>query len=81
MPKPKTEPRQAAQSTVDALIYELRTYGVSQLAKPNGFGRLADLSTKQGRELIEVLLRLRPKYPAITDKLILKLGDCYDAQR
>jgi hypothetical protein len=69
----------AAQSTVDALVWELRTYGIPQLGKPNCQRRLSDLSTKQGHELIAALLRLRPRYPAITDELILKLGDCYGA--
>jgi hypothetical protein len=66
----------AAQSTCDALLYELRTYGVPQLAKPNCRGRLSDLSTEQLRELLAALMRLRPKYPAITDELIMKIGDC-----
>jgi hypothetical protein len=72
------EHRQAAQSTIDALVYELRTNGSDQLVKPNCRARLSYLSTKQGRELIAALLRLRPSYPAVADELILKLGDCYD---
>ena len=81
-PRPQqraTELRRAAQSTFDALVWELRTHGIAQLAKPNCQRRLSDLSTKQGRELIAALLRLRPRYPAITDELILQLGDCYGA--
>jgi hypothetical protein len=66
----------AAKSTYDALVYELRTYGIAQLEKPNCRGRLGDLSTQQVRDLIAALMRLRPNYPAITDELILKLGDC-----
>lgn len=66
----------AAQSTYDALVYELRTYGIAQLEKPNCRGRLGDCSTQQLRDLIAALIRLRPNYPAITDELILKLGDC-----
>ncbi len=65
----------AAQSTYDALLYELRTFGVAQLAKPNCRSRLSDLSTQQLRELIAALIRLKPEYPAITDDLLLKLGD------
>jgi hypothetical protein len=70
-------PRQcaASQATCDAILYELRTYGISQLAKPDCRRRLFDLSTEQVRELIAALMRLRPKYPAITDDLLLKLGD------
>jgi hypothetical protein len=65
----------AAQSTYDALLYELRTYGIAQLAKPNCRDRLSSLSTRQLRELIAALMRLKPKYPAINDELLLKLGD------
>jgi hypothetical protein len=65
----------APQSTYDAAVYELRTYGIAQLEKPNCRRRLADLSTAQVRELIAALIRLRPKYPKITDELIGKVGD------
>jgi hypothetical protein len=65
----------AAQSTYDALLYELRTYGIAQLAKPNCRDRLSSLSTRQLRELIAALMRLKPKYPAINDELLLKLGE------
>jgi hypothetical protein len=37
--------------------------------------RLSDLSTKQLRELIAALMRLRPQYSMINDELLLKLGD------
>ena len=76
--QPKGASAQAPQSTIDTLTYELQTYGISQLEKPNCLGRLADLSTNQGHELIAAMLRLQPRYPAITDELILKLGDCYE---
>jgi hypothetical protein len=66
----------APQSTYDAALYELRTHGIAQLEKPNCRRRLGDLSTQQVRDLIAALIRLRPNYPAITDELILKLGDC-----
>ena len=65
----------AAQSTYDAALWELRTYGLAQLAKENCRRRLSDLSTKQLRELIAALMRLRPRYPMINDELLLKLGD------
>jgi hypothetical protein len=68
----------APQSTFDALLYELRTHGISQFANPNCRRRLADLSSHQVRELIAALMRLRPKYSAITDDLLLKLGDQLD---
>jgi hypothetical protein len=65
----------AAPSTVEAVMYELRTYGVAALAGPNCQRRLTDLSDAQVREVIVRLDRLRPKYPAITDNLILALAE------
>jgi len=66
----------AAQSTYDAVFYELRTYGVAQFAQANCRRRLADLSTTQVRELIAALIHLRPQHATtITDDLIGLLGD------
>jgi len=65
----------AAQTTYDAALFELRTYGLAQLAKENCRRRLSDLSTKQLRELIAALVRLRSQYSMINDELLLKLGD------
>jgi hypothetical protein len=65
----------AADSTVEALMYELRTLGLAALAGPNCRRRLASLSTAQLREVIGRLMQLRPLYPAITDDLLLKLGE------
>jgi hypothetical protein len=65
----------AAQSTVDALLYEFRTKGAAALEAPNCQRRLASLSTAQVGEVIEALDRLRPKYPAITDDLLLLLAE------
>jgi len=65
----------AAPTTVQALMYELRTDGVKALGRPNCQRRLGDLSTIQVREIIERLTRLRARYPAITDELLLTLTD------
>jgi hypothetical protein len=65
----------AAGSTVEALMYQLRTYGYAALAGPNCRQRLSELSTAQVREIIGRLMRMRPKYPAITDELLLHLGE------
>ena len=65
---------EAPQATIEALVYELRTHGLA-LERPNCRRRLAEVSTAQLRDVIARLLRLRPKYPAITDDLLLKLGD------
>jgi hypothetical protein len=58
-----------------AALYELREYGISQLAKPNCQRRLAVLSPKQFEELIAALLRLQPYYQTITDELIATLQE------
>jgi hypothetical protein len=65
----------AAQSTYDALLFELCRFGAARLAEPSCLRRLSDLSTVQLRELIGALIRLRPKHTAISDDLLLKLGD------
>jgi hypothetical protein len=65
----------APKTTYDAALWELRTYGVAQLAKENFRRRLSDLSTKQLRELTAALMRLRPQHSIINDELLLKLGD------
>jgi hypothetical protein len=65
----------APQTTYDAVLWELRTYGLAQLAKGDCCRRQSDLSTKQLRELIAALMRLRPQYSMINDELLLKLGD------
>lgn len=65
----------AAHSTVEAVMHELRTYGIAQLKKPNCQRRLSELSNAQVRKVIERLERLRPKYPAITDELLLVLAE------
>jgi hypothetical protein len=65
----------AAPSTVEAVMYELRTYGLAAIAGPNCQRRLADLSNAQLRQVIERLDRLRPNYPAITDNLLFSLAE------
>jgi hypothetical protein len=65
----------AAASTVEAVMYELRTHGSAALAGPGCQRRLSELSAEQVREVIVRLERLRPKYPAITDELLLALAE------
>jgi hypothetical protein len=65
----------AAPTTIEGVMYELRTYGLAALAGPNCRRRLASLSTAQLRGVIGRLMQLRPLYPAITDDLLLKLGE------
>lgn len=66
---------EAAQSTIEALMFELREYGVDQLKKSNTQRRLADLSAWQVREVIARLTKLRPRYPRITAELIAALQE------
>jgi hypothetical protein len=75
---PFVEPPRAARSTFDACLFELREYGINQLADPSCRRRLADLSSKQVAELLTVLVRLRPRYPNITDDLLFELGEGVD---
>jgi hypothetical protein len=67
--------KEAAQTTVEAVMYELRAHGVAQLAKTNCRRRLDQMSPAQLREVIERLSELRPQYPAISDDLLLQLGE------
>jgi hypothetical protein len=60
----------AASATVEALMHELRTLGLAALAGRNCKARLADVSDSQLRQVIERLERLRPAYPAITERLL-----------
>jgi hypothetical protein len=65
----------ATQSTIDALVYELSTHGLAALKRQNCRRRLADASTRQMRDVIRRLIGLRPNFPAVTDELLLKLGE------
>jgi hypothetical protein len=66
----------AAPTTVEALMYEMREYGLPQLGNPNCLRRLGELSTGQLRDVIGRLMKLRPGYPTtITEELLLKVGE------
>jgi len=65
----------AASTTVEALMYELRTLGLAALAGPHCRRRLAEVTREQVQEIIKRLMRLRPRYPAITDELLFQLGE------
>jgi len=65
----------AAPTTVEALMYELRTNGLVALAGPNCRRRLSELSQPQLGEVIGRLMKLRPRYPAITDQLLFQLAE------
>jgi hypothetical protein len=65
----------AAPTTVEALMFSLRSRGSAALTEQNCQRRLADLSLAQVRQVINRLTRLRPQYPAIDDDLIAKLKE------
>jgi hypothetical protein len=72
---PQSTAKRAPQSTYEALLWELREYGLAQLAKQNCRERLAGLSTDQLRELIAALMRLRSRYLTISEELLRKLAE------
>jgi hypothetical protein len=66
---------EATQSTVDALLYQLREGGIAQLKTPTCQRRLAELSASQLRKVVAALVRLQSRYPKITDDLLSALDD------
>jgi hypothetical protein len=69
----------AAETTVDALIFSLRSRGMAALDEPITRQRLSELSKAQAAEVIVRLHRLRGKYPKVCDRLIIKVGEVYEA--
>jgi hypothetical protein len=67
-------PRHAAQSTFDALLWELREYGVERLKREPTQNRLAQLSSEQLRQLVTAFERLQAQYTrTVTPELIATL--------
>jgi hypothetical protein len=65
----------ATKFTVEALMYSLRERGDRALAEPDCQRRLSELSSDQLVEVISRLMKLRSKYPAITDQLLFRLNE------
>jgi len=63
------------QSSYDALLWELREYGLPRLNHEPTLERLAALSSRQLEELIAALTRLQSKDEGITDELIQTLRE------
>jgi hypothetical protein len=65
----------AAQSTWDAVLWVLRTYGTARLADAWMLPRLAEFSPEQMQELIAAMRRLRAsgRWPRVTDELVSRL--------
>jgi hypothetical protein len=65
----------APPTTVEAVMYSLRQRGPAALAESDCRRRLSDLSPDQLRQVIVRLDRMRAEYPAITDGLLLRIGE------
>lgn len=65
----------AAISTIEALMFSLRECGEPALTRADNQRRLVELTPDQLAEVILRLDRMRTKYPAVTDSLLLRLGE------
>jgi hypothetical protein len=74
-PQPPTKtvkPKEAASTTCDALMWELREYGPRRLKHSPTLHRLSQLSNKQFVDLIAALTRLQAKYPKTCSNQLLE---------
>ena len=69
----------APEATVDALMYDLRERGLPALSIRTNQARFAALSPEQSKTIIERLHKVRARYPAITDDLLLIIDRCRHA--
>jgi hypothetical protein len=65
----------AAPTTVEAVMYSLRERSEPALAETDFQRRLSALSLDQLRQVIVRLDGLRASYPAITNGLLLRIGE------
>jgi hypothetical protein len=67
--------QRASQSSYDAVLWVLRSYGEARLADDWMLPRLAQFSADQFQELVAAMHRLKAggKWPAVTGELISKL--------
>ena len=78
-PAARERDNEAPKATYDAVEFELRTCGLSELGKRNCQRRLADLSIAQLKKLMVGLQQRRGQYPAVSDELLAALAAVYDA--
>lgn len=71
---------EAPKTTYDAVEFELRSYGLSELSKRDCQRRLADLSIAGLKRLMVGLQQRRGQYPAVSDELLAALATVYDAR-
>lgn len=69
----------APETTLDALMFSLLSRGVAALSEPITKQRLSELSKDQVADIGMRLHGLRAKYPTVTDQLIVKIGEYYEA--
>jgi hypothetical protein len=69
----------APETTVDAVIFSLRSRGMAALNDPITRRRLSELSRPQIADVGVRLHRLRAKYPTVTDQVIIEIGKYYEA--
>jgi hypothetical protein len=65
----------AAPTTVEAVMYELREDGLTALKTPNCQRRIGELSRRQLLGVLGRLLKLRSRYPKVSDDLLLYIED------
>ena len=58
----------AAWTTVESLMFSLREKGEPALTEPDNERRLSELTADQIAEVISRLMKMRPRFPAITGK-------------
>jgi hypothetical protein len=71
-PRKVAKPKEAASTTCDALLWELREYGLRRLKHPSTLRRLSQLSNKQFADLIAALTRLQANYPKTCSNQLLE---------
>jgi hypothetical protein len=71
---------EAPEAIYNAVVYELRTYGLPQLKNANCQRRLSDLSAAQVKNLMASLQRRRGQYPNVSDEFVGTLATIYDAR-
>ena len=68
---------EAPEATYHAVVYELRTNGISQLSEANFRRRLCDLSGAQVKTVMASLQARRDQYPKVYDELLGALAQIY----
>jgi len=77
LPKPPTppepRPRKAAASTIETIVFTLRERGVDGLREAATQSRITECSPEQLAAIVKRLVKVRARYPVITDELLAAL--------